>query len=827
MTPSNAHIAENAATAALSASDDELFNAPISFSFTDINLYNDLNYLRQNKTPIDVLNKRLKDYMGCSVVNLSNHTVPPECLQTLNYGLSFCPTPKAADNAALLEAIENFFRKLKLKVHFFQASENAPNASQLNTTDTAVDSSAAAVPPDALRRLNIRSNWTPDVQDTSLALFMSTVRKSLQLRADDHHDINNNITDAQRRAISDLQSNRDITIKKADKGNSIVILNTIDYLYEAQLQLSNRTFYEPQFTNLTSEHENKVNALVEDWHRADLIDNKVKYFLTARRCKTAKFYLLPKIHKKNIPGRPIVSAIGCPTENLSAFVDALLCPLVDSNPSFIRDTTDFINKISTVRLKENSIIFTCDVTSLYTRINHPLGLKCIAKKLRDTPDFSFPRNKLLQALKLVLTCNNFEFNGEQYLQVSGVSMGTKCAPTYANLVLGVIENDFLASYPQKPSCWFRFIDDIFGIWDYSLPELETFVSAFNNIDSDIQITLEHSYTEVAFLDTLVKKSHDHLVTDLYRKPTDTTNYLMQKSAHPPGCKKGAFSQFLRLRRNCTNVTDYDTHAERLTQAYISRGYDKDDLEQARDKVRQLLRADLLQTKQKESTDNALVCTLPFNLRNVDARKIITDNWFLLSESPHLENLFETPPVFGYSRPKNLKDTLCQAVVKYPPDSQNTRVAIESIFDSDPCNRRNCKWCCKIDSRKRIKSTTTQERHKKLLHEHTDCETCNIIYLITCKNCLKQYVGETKRAFRTRMSEHDRDVRYNKDTNVSRHFNKYKHDWTNSRFEIIEHLKGDPDAKSHFRLKRETYWIATLRTMSPAGINIMIGRQFFT
>ena len=134
------------------------------------------------------------------------------------------------------------------------------------------------------------------------------------------------------------------------------------------------------------------------------------------------------------------------------------------------------------------------------------------------------------------------------------------------LVLGVLENEFLATYRLKPACWFRFIDDIFGVWEHGVTELKNFVSDFNLIDSDIQITLEHSHEKVAFLDTVVIKSNNRLITDLYRKPTDTTNYLMYKSAHPPGCKKGAYSQFLRLRRNCTNVVNYDTHAERLTQA---------------------------------------------------------------------------------------------------------------------------------------------------------------------------------------------------------------------------------------------------------------------
>ena len=301
---------------------------------------------------------------------------------------------------------------------------------------------------------------------------------------------------------------------------------------------------------------------------------------------------------------------------------------------------------------------------------------------------------------------------------------------------------------------------------------------------------------------------------------------MNKSAHPPGCKKGAFSQFLRLRRNCTDIINYDTHSIRLAEAYVTRGYNAAEIARSRKKVRRLPRHTLLAEKTKDTTDDALVCTIPYNLHNVDVKRIIADNWFLLSEAPHLENLFINNPIFGFSRPKNFKDTLCKAAIRYP-ESSTTREAISSIYDSDPCSRQNCTWCPKINTHRRIKSTITKERHKKLLHELTDCETSCIIYLITCKDCHKQYVGETKRSFRTRLSEHDRDVRLQKDTNVARHFNTHGHDWPNSRLDIIEHLKGDPDLKTPMRLKRETYWIATLRSISPFGINIMIGRQFNT
>jgi hypothetical protein len=45
----------------------------------------------------------------------------------------------------------------------------------------------------------------------------------------------------------------------------------------------------------------------------------------------------------------------------------------------------------------------------------------------------------------VLKKNNFTFNGDHYLQINGTAMGTKMAPSYANIFMGKIEKQLLES----------------------------------------------------------------------------------------------------------------------------------------------------------------------------------------------------------------------------------------------------------------------------------------------------------------------------------------------------------------------------------------------
>ena len=64
------------------------------------------------------------------------------------------------------------------------------------------------------------------------------------------------------------------------------------------------------------------------------------------------------------------------------------------------------------------------------------------------------------------------FNDNHYLQIYGTAMGTKMAPSYANLFLGFFEANALKNAPFQPHTWLRYIDDIFMIWTEGLDYLK-------------------------------------------------------------------------------------------------------------------------------------------------------------------------------------------------------------------------------------------------------------------------------------------------------------------------------------------------------------------
>ena len=72
-----------------------------------------------------------------------------------------------------------------------------------------------------------------------------------------------------------------------------------------------------------------------------------------------------------------------------------------------------------------------------------------------------PSNEsICELLELVLTCNNFQFNGENYVQIGGTAMGTKVAPSLANIFMADFEDKFVSNYHLKPLLYKKIIDDI-------------------------------------------------------------------------------------------------------------------------------------------------------------------------------------------------------------------------------------------------------------------------------------------------------------------------------------------------------------------------------
>ena len=626
---------------------------------------------------------------------------------------------------------------------------------------------------------------------------------------------------------------RDIVIKPADKGSAVVIQDREDYINEAMRQLSNPVHYMPLEEDLTWSHSLRITAFLQTMLDRDEITQKIFDYLRPLNSRTPQFYLLPKIHKsaRPPPGRPILSANGCPTERISKFVDHFLQPLVTTTKSYIKDTTHFLQLMENLGvLPENTLIITLDVTSLYTNIPIEEGKRAVARFLSRNPTQGGPWGQsIITLLDMVLKMNNFQFNGKNFLQISGTAMGTKCAPSFANLFMADFEERHIYTYPTKPIFWGRFIDDIISLWNMSDEEGNNLVTYLNSLHPTIKFTAHVSRTEATFLDTkIILTPQGHIATDLYVKPTDAHNYLLFSSAHTPSCKRGIpYGQFLRVRRICTRLEDFDKHALDLAKHFVRRGYPKFLIEKHLLKARRQDRTLLLNHTHADRAQQSNDSPQPFFFISTfhpglhKPGQILLDNKDMLARHTTTLPLYKSRIILGYRRSQNLRDLIIRA--KLPCDQQESDANLRTNPSSHKClSPSSCRYCPRLSTTGNIIS------HSRKLHYKTktkvSCNSNNIVYCIECTLCHLQYVGETKRSIKERFAQHFYNITTNNKKHIiGNHFNEPNHNGLdNVIIHILEfiHLPPDNQGAKKLRLQKESSWIHTLRTLSPQGLNIM-------
>ena len=144
-------------------------------------------------------------------------------------------------------------------------------------------------------------------------------------------------------------------------------------------------------------------------------------------------------------------------------------------------------------------------------------------------------------------------------------------------------------------------------------------------------------TSLAFLDIKISIEGNGLCTSVYYKPTDSHSYLLYSSSHPSHVKNSIpFSQFLRLRRLCSDDSDFSEKSEAMCQFFDKRGYPVSVVQAGHHRAQQIDRQSAPQTAKKESTDRSPF-TLTFHHHTV--KSIILKNVKLLQNDSETGTIF--------------------------------------------------------------------------------------------------------------------------------------------------------------------------------------------
>lgn len=125
-------------------------------------------------------------------------------------------------------------------------------------------------------------------------------------------------------------------IKPADKGGAVVVWKQDLYTQEANRQLSDNRFYQRLDSDPVQADQKIIRDTIKNMISTCELPPTAKH-LVVTTPRTSRFYMLPKIHKPNNPGRPIVSACCCPTENIASYLDEVMAPFIRKLPTYVKD----------------------------------------------------------------------------------------------------------------------------------------------------------------------------------------------------------------------------------------------------------------------------------------------------------------------------------------------------------------------------------------------------------------------------------------------------------------------------------------------------------
>ncbi|XP_049273323.1 uncharacterized protein LOC125759096 [Rhipicephalus sanguineus] len=320
------------------------------------------------------------------------------------------------------------------------------------------------------------------------------------------------------------------------------------------LLLSDEETYAPAARDPTPKLQRDLQKLLSDIFRMVPPQHKQLYYkLLCHNGSAPAIYGLPKVHKTDIPLRPIVDFTRSPLYRLSGFLHRVISPLVGKSATYIRNTYDFIEKVKDTIVDPDEVLVAFDVVSLFTSVPIDMAVDVCVTALDKDP--TLPERSPLEVhdlgslLKFCLSNTYFTFQKKYYRQLHGAAMGASISVTVANLTMEAIEARALSSFTPKPKCFLRYVDDCFSVLQRQ--NLDLFTVHLNSMHPAIQFTVEaESEGQLPFLDALVKRDGSGLSFKVFRKPTHTGRYLNYRSVHPASLKRSVVGSLLRRAERC-------------------------------------------------------------------------------------------------------------------------------------------------------------------------------------------------------------------------------------------------------------------------------------
>ena len=284
-------------------------------------------------------------------------------------------------------------------------------------------------------------------------------------------------------ALHLLKQDSSIVICRPDKGSGVIVLDKTDYIERMAVILCDSTKFSK--TDKIDDTKVKVTKCVSLLKALGIITKNVAAKISPEANIVPKLYGLPKVHKTNVPMRPVLSMVGSPTHALARWLaEKLKSVEATVNQRCVSDSFQFVKQIREMNL-HNRVIGSLDISSLFTQVPLNETIDIILKLINDHHvNIGMPDALLKDLIEICTKDVTFSFNKEIYIQTDGVAMGSLLGPILANIFVGNLENKFKAEINNLSEAYFRYVDDTCVVCD-SFEQMEKLRDVLNSMHTQL------------------------------------------------------------------------------------------------------------------------------------------------------------------------------------------------------------------------------------------------------------------------------------------------------------------------------------------------------
>lgn len=240
---------------------------------------------------------------------------------------------------------------------------------------------------------------------------------------------------------------------------------------------------------------------------------------------------------------------------------------------------------------------------------------------------------------------------------------------------------------------------------------------------------------------------------------------------------------------------------------MKRGYDEKLVRRKVLNARKFKRNELLDQEKRERT-NKITLNITYHPSFKKLGQILRKLHVILTFDGEHSKCFKEIPIVGFRRGKSLKDMLVRAKVPLKENIQGK---------SESCSGKRCGVCPFV--RNTSEFTSKDGKKFSIRKPNLNCNSTNVVYLLTCKTCGVQYVGSCATKFRLRFNNYKscNDRHFHKivpQQSLHNHFDLPGHNaFSDFDFTLIDQGENETCVR-----KRERFWQYQLNTFLPQGLN---------